>query len=184
MWFATYDGLNKYDGYNFTVYRHQYKNPRSIASDITRCVVIDEDNRVWIGTRDGLSLYNHRKSEFSNFYYKKREQNVAVMNIVPLQRDWLMLGTAEGILLFDVKGERFLNDTLSTALHMLRPSTLVKQGDCVYIGTEGGGPSHIPPCESLNMHRTEFCDSVPACAIELSIEKKQSSPSLYIFNPL
>ncbi|WP_025069066.1 two-component regulator propeller domain-containing protein [Bacteroides gallinarum] len=138
LWFATYDGLNKYDGYNFTVYRHQYKNPRSIASDITRCVVIDEDNRVWIGTRDGLSLYNHRKSEFSNFYYKKREQNVAVMNIVPLQRDWLMLGTAEGILLFDVKGERFLNDTLSTALHMLRPSTLVRQGDCVYIGTEGG----------------------------------------------
>ena len=35
LWFATYDGFNKYDGYNFTVYRHQYKNPKSIASDIT-----------------------------------------------------------------------------------------------------------------------------------------------------
>ena len=61
LWFATYDGLNKYDGYNFTVYRHQYKNPKSIANDITRCVVIDDDNRIWIGTRDGLSLYNRRQ---------------------------------------------------------------------------------------------------------------------------
>ena len=66
--------FNKYDGYNFTVYRHQYKNPKSIASDITRCVVIDNDNRIWIGTREGLSLYNHRKNEFSNFFYKKRDK--------------------------------------------------------------------------------------------------------------
>ena len=33
LWFATYDGVNKYDGYNFTVYRHQYANPQSIACD-------------------------------------------------------------------------------------------------------------------------------------------------------
>lgn len=138
LWFATYDGLNKYDGYNFTVYRHQYKNPQSIASDITRCVVIDDDNRIWIGTREGLSLYNSRKNEFSNFYYKKQGQNVAVMNIVPVQQDLLMLGTAEGILLFDVKGGRFQNDTLSASLHLLKPSTLVRQGDYIYIGTEEG----------------------------------------------
>ena len=29
LWFATYDGVNKYDGYNFTVYRHEYANPNS-----------------------------------------------------------------------------------------------------------------------------------------------------------
>lgn len=60
------------------------------------------------------------------------------MNIVPLHKDWLMIGTAGGILLFDVKGGHFMSDTLSTALHLLKPSTLVRQGDCVYIGTESG----------------------------------------------
>lgn len=138
LWFATYDGLNKYDGYNFTVYRHQYKDPKSIASDIIRCVAVDDDNRIWIGTRDGLSLYNRRQNEFSNFYYNRKEQNVAIANIVPLQKDWLMLGTSEGILLFDVKDGRFIGDTLSTALHSLKPTTLVKSEECVYIGTEGG----------------------------------------------
>ena len=49
-----------------------------------------------------------------------------------------MLGTAEGILLFDVKKECFLSDTLSSSLHGLQPAALVRQGDCIYIGTEEG----------------------------------------------
>ena len=48
-----------------------------------------------------------------------------------------MLGTTEGILLFDVKGERFLNDTLSATLHSLKPLTLLRQDDDIFIGTKG-----------------------------------------------
>ena len=44
LWFATYDGVNKYDGYNFTVYRHQYTNSSSIASDISHCIAVDDDD--------------------------------------------------------------------------------------------------------------------------------------------
>mgnify|MGYP002335486930 CR=1 FL=1 len=36
MWFATYDGVNKYDGYAFTVYQHDENDPNSIANDIAR----------------------------------------------------------------------------------------------------------------------------------------------------
>ncbi|HCC51958.1 MAG TPA: hybrid sensor histidine kinase/response regulator [Porphyromonadaceae bacterium] len=138
LWFATYDGVNKYDGYNFTVYRHQYTNPNSIASDISRCIAVDDSDRIWVGTREGLSLYNRHKNAFSNYYYKKKGTNVAVSSIASIKEDWLMLGTAEGILLFDVKGERFLNDTLSSSLHLLKPTTLVRQGDYIYIGAENG----------------------------------------------
>ena len=38
MWFATYDGVNKYDGYSFTVYQHNEEDPNSIANDISRIV--------------------------------------------------------------------------------------------------------------------------------------------------
>ncbi len=138
LWFATYDGVNKYDGYNFTVYRHQYTNPNSIASDISRCIAVDDSDRIWVGTREGLSLYNRHKNAFSNYYYKKKGTNIAVSSIASIKEDWLMLGTTEGILLFDVKGERFLNDTLSSSLHLLKPTTLVRQGDYIYIGAENG----------------------------------------------
>ena len=36
MWFATYDGLNKYDGYTFTVYQHNENYTASISGDIVR----------------------------------------------------------------------------------------------------------------------------------------------------
>ena len=59
---------------------------------------------------------------FLNYYYKKRGMNVAVTSIAPIKEDWLMLGTAEGVLLFDAKRGCFLNDTLPATLHMLRPT--------------------------------------------------------------
>lgn len=138
LWFATYDGVNKYNGYDFTVYRHQYTDPNSIACDITRCLAVDDLGQVWVGTREGLSLYNRCKDSFSNYYYRQKDRNVAVTSIVPLRKGWLMLGTSEGILLFDAAKERFINDTLSTAFHRLKPTVLVRQGDKIYIGAEGG----------------------------------------------
>lgn len=137
LWFATYDGVNKYDGYNFTVYRHEYTNPNSIASDITRCIAIDDSDQIWVGTREGLSFYNRRKNSFSNYYYKKNGINVSINSIAPIKENWLMLGTAEGILLFDIKKECFLNDTLPS-LHLLKPTVLVRQGEYIYIGAEDG----------------------------------------------
>lgn len=72
MWFATYDGVNKYDGYSFTVYQHNEEDPNSIANDISRIVKTDSQGRVWIGTRDGLSYYDEEKDKFRNFFYEKR----------------------------------------------------------------------------------------------------------------
>ena len=140
LWFATYDGVNKYDGYNFTVYRHEYTDPNSIACDITRCIAIDDSDQIWVGTREGLSFYNRRKNTFSNYYYKKNGTNVAINSIAPIKEDWLMLGTTEGILLFDVKKECFLNDTLFS-LHSLKPTVLARQGN-VFISVPKKG--YIP----------------------------------------
>lgn len=145
LWFATFDGVDKYDGYNFTVYRHQYTDSKSIASDISRCVMVDDLGKIWVGTREGLSLYNNHKDVFSNYYYKKNGQNIAVNSIVSIDKEWLMLGTIEGILLFDVEKQRFLNDTLSSSLHMLKPTTLVRQDSCIYIGTEQGVYTYTLP---------------------------------------
>ena len=49
MWFATYDGLNKYDGYTFTVYQHNENHTASISGDIIRTLKIDSQKRLWAG---------------------------------------------------------------------------------------------------------------------------------------
>lgn len=73
MWFATYDGVNKYDGYTFTVYQHDENDPNSIANDISRIVMTDSKGRVWIGTRDGLSYYDEEKTSSRTSSSKKRQ---------------------------------------------------------------------------------------------------------------
>lgn len=80
MWFATYDGVNKYDGYAFTVYQHNEDDPNSIANDISRIVKTDSQGRVWIGTRDGLSVMM-RKKTYSRTSSMKRMGNICKLTV-------------------------------------------------------------------------------------------------------
>ncbi|MCH7772633.1 MAG: histidine kinase, partial [Bacteroidetes bacterium] len=60
MWFGTTDGLNKFDGYDFTLYKHDPQNQNSLSnSRITSiCESSDTDTDViWIGTIDGLNRF-------------------------------------------------------------------------------------------------------------------------------
>lgn len=138
MWFSTYDGVNKYDGYAFTVYQHNSSDPHSIANDIARIVIVDSQGRVWIGTRDGLSYYDEKKDRFENYFYEKKGKHVQVNAIAELSPTQLLVSTPEGILVFDILEKKFLNNLLDTTLHRLIASTITRQGDDIYIGTDKG----------------------------------------------
>lgn len=139
MWFATYDGVNKYDGYAFTVYQHDENDPNSIANDISRILKTDSQGRVWIGTRDGLSCYDEEKDKFDNFIYEKNGRKLQVNGIAEINPDQLLISTQEGLTLFDIKESRFVDDCFSPAMHNIVASTLYRHGDVIYIGTPEDG---------------------------------------------
>ncbi len=71
IWFATQNGLDKYDGYHFTVYTHDPDNPASLSSNNTRFLYWGHDGTLWIGTfewRPQSNGSNHREtfSHYSN----------------------------------------------------------------------------------------------------------------------
>lgn len=79
MWFATGDGLNKYDGYSFVVYHHDTDDPYSIGSDDLTYVFEDSRQRLWIGTRNnGLDLFDRKTQRF----YHIRQENGLISNHV------------------------------------------------------------------------------------------------------
>ncbi|WP_224999024.1 two-component regulator propeller domain-containing protein [Cesiribacter sp. SM1] len=57
MWFGTEDGLNRFDGYDFKIYRHSDKDPQSIISSTIRTLYVDDDSSIWIGTDKGVCRY-------------------------------------------------------------------------------------------------------------------------------
>lgn len=65
MWFGTMSGLNRYDGYNFKVFRHSLSDTSTINDNFINRIVEDDENNLWIGTRSGFSIYNPKKESFS-----------------------------------------------------------------------------------------------------------------------
>src|SRR5690242_19167247 len=49
MWFATKDGLNRYDGHHFIVYRHNPSDITTVADNFIEKIYEDSQGRLWVG---------------------------------------------------------------------------------------------------------------------------------------
>ena len=74
MWFGTHDGLNRYDGYSFTVFKPDQKST-NINSNLIYAMTGDDKGNLWIGsTGDGLFYYNKEKETFKQFKFDKDDE--------------------------------------------------------------------------------------------------------------
>ncbi len=82
MWMGTYDGLNRYDGYNFKVFRNDWDDKSSVINNHITVLNGDQQNRVWVGTQKGISCYDYADSKFHRLQYfennKQAEVNYAI----------------------------------------------------------------------------------------------------------
>src|SRR5215510_9492694 len=63
IWMGTDDGLNRYDGRRFVIFRHEPNNKAGISGDIITDIIEDKQGVIWIATFDGgLTRYDHRLS--------------------------------------------------------------------------------------------------------------------------
>jgi len=120
MWFGTYDGLNRFDGVNFKVFRRDSKNPNSLYSNFISALYSD-NKTLWIGTRQGLNCLDlgtsHiSKTKFYNIRIKKEvyiDKNVST--ILEDRKQQLYVGTDQiGLLKYDRQKKIFLSLTLET----------------------------------------------------------------------
>ena len=113
MWFGTRDGLNKYDGYNFTVYKHDRNNNNSISGNFISAIIESHNGDLWIATGGGgLCKYNTEKNIFTS--YKHDQHNVAsiaadYINTVTEDADGnIWAGTEDaGLDMLDIKTNSF-----------------------------------------------------------------------------
>src|SRR6478735_5567923 len=82
MWFGTANGLNKYDGYNFTIYKNSREDNSSISSNMVNDIVEDRNGNLWIATYQGLSIYDRKKNTFFNYLHRDTDRNSIVNNII------------------------------------------------------------------------------------------------------
>lgn len=67
MWFGTIDGLNRFDGYSFKVFRKDTDNPGSIGNNSILSLYDDAGGFLWVGTQRGLYQFNFNTESFALF---------------------------------------------------------------------------------------------------------------------
>ncbi|MBD2699011.1 response regulator [Spirosoma sp. BT702] len=76
IWIATKDGLNRYDGHNFTVFTHDPYNEYSLSDNNCSALLVDSRGWLWVGTlNQGLNLFNTRTQRF--YHLDIRDQTSA-----------------------------------------------------------------------------------------------------------
>ncbi|MFC2146830.1 two-component regulator propeller domain-containing protein, partial [Acidobacteriota bacterium] len=102
MWFATQDGLNRYDGYGFTVYNHDRDVPTSISTNHIRVILEDpEEDVIWIATSGGgLNKFDPVIGTFTRYLHDPKDptslSHDSVFSLYRDRRGELWVGTLGG----------------------------------------------------------------------------------------
>lgn len=107
VWVGTADGLARYDGYGFRVWRHDPSDPNSLPGNIVQAVHIDSKDRLWVATEfSGIGMLGARRDRMVRV--RRETHPVLGSNDVfafASEGDTLWLGTAtSGLYRMQVKG--------------------------------------------------------------------------------
>ncbi|MEP6952393.1 MAG: two-component regulator propeller domain-containing protein [Ginsengibacter sp.] len=118
MWFGTWQGLNKYDGYTIKVYKNDPLDKNSISNNYIRNIAEDKNGDLWIATGGGgLCRYDRNKENFTKYIHDPKNANSishdVVNSVLEDERGKLWIGTDAGLDIFDPvknKFEHFTNN--------------------------------------------------------------------------
>jgi signal transduction histidine kinase/ligand-binding sensor domain-containing protein len=82
IWFGTNDGLNRYNGYSFTVYRHDPADEQSISDSYIYDLAEDSAGYIWVGTNNGLNKFNPSTEKFKQYLHSPNTGNTISDKII------------------------------------------------------------------------------------------------------
>ena len=148
LWFGTYEGLNRYDGYSFKVYKADPENPYSISNNAIECIHEDHLGMLWIGTGEGLSWFDRSQERFISYKNDPNDPNSLSNNYVRYiyedRSGVLWIGThGGGLNQFDREKEEFIrythdSDNPKSLSHNNVLSILEDSEGKLWVGTDGG----------------------------------------------
>lgn len=147
IWLGTQDGLNRYDGTGFRVFRHDRDDLTSLTNSFVSSLLVDHEGVLWVGTNGGLDRYDPQTESFIHYRNDPNDPNTlgsdAVTTLAEDSEGNLWISTLGGLSRLDAARERFTrfepnpedpNTISSTTVNKV----YVDHQDIVWIGTEVG----------------------------------------------
>ncbi len=155
MWFVTEDGLNRFDGYTFTVFKHDAKDPFSLAHNEIKSICAGRDGILWVGSfYRGLERFDPATGRFTHFAHDPANpaslSNDIVWAVLEDRAGRLWVGTGGGLNRLDSAAGAFRRyrhdprDSASISHDDVRTLYEDKAGR-IWVGTAGGGLNRLDP---------------------------------------
>ena len=140
LWIGTWDGLNRYDGNNFKIFRPELNNDNSLSNQVILKIDEDDTGCIWVLTMHGLNRYDKKSNTFKRFYFSRKdtppfsesEFNMAIdgsKNVYSVVKDW-------GIGYFD--GEDFqLLETKNLQINAVKKIAFTLKGELLLLFNNG-----------------------------------------------
>ncbi len=120
MWFATMDGLNRYDGYNIKVFRHREGDSTSIDNNQVLKMIEDNDGYIWILTKTGINKFNPYEETFKNYQFPPAfNTSEYITDIVKDHNDNIWVSRSDGLFFLDRKTDILLHTPLDRAFFLI-----------------------------------------------------------------
>jgi signal transduction histidine kinase/ligand-binding sensor domain-containing protein len=160
MWFGTEDGLNKYDGYSFTVHKHDPNDPHSLSHNLVSSLFEDSTGTLWVGTYGGgINRFDrgtgqftrYDTGDFQNITDEPEEFRNAVVAIDEYPAGVLWIGTyGGGLVKLDLETEAFTSyapDPVDADFwgHEWITALLVDSSGILWLGTGSEGLDRFDP---------------------------------------
>ena len=144
LWFATCEGLFRYDGYEFKAYRHDVKDSTSLSDPYVHSLLEDRAGNLWVGSASSLNLLDRRTGKFQRFKPDTEDTKAKLSNhvwkIFEDSRGNLLISANRGLLRFDRQQKRFIKLTPNDEgknNHFIK-SIFEDRNNVIWVGTSNG----------------------------------------------
>lgn len=96
IWIATENGLNKFDGTRFSIYRHNATDSTSLKNNYVRTLFEDSRGNFWIGCINGLQRYDRATDNFHELFISRKDgrKNPHITSIIERRNGDLWIATS------------------------------------------------------------------------------------------
>jgi ligand-binding sensor domain-containing protein len=167
IWMGTWDGLNKYDGYDFII----YNTTNGLSNPTINALLEDDEKNIWIGTDYGLNILDRMSGEINHFYHEPDNPNCIsddfIQHLYQDSKGYIWISTAFGLDRYDKNQKIF---TSFSFFERGADSALTNFVSCVkedlngkiWIGTHRGIHCFDPVKSNFNYYKLEPDESSAA----------------------